>query len=116
MCTLKNRRNHIKSILSAILLLVFSIALTPWSALHHHPEVVYHPEKEKICTHKLHISSHVDTCLVCAAHFEKNYVNASATFQVFLSIQLWVKETPILRSSSVALFSTSVRGPPVAIS
>jgi hypothetical protein len=98
------------------MLLVFTIALTPWSALHHHPQVTYHPEKEKTCTHKLHISSHVDTCLICAAHFEKDFVNVTATFQVFLSIKSYLKESPVLSSSYVALLSTSLRGPPVVAS
>jgi hypothetical protein len=111
---LKKKRVHINNILSAVLLLVFSIALTPWSAFHHHPEVTYHPEKEKNCTHKLHISSHTDTCLVCAAHFEKNFVQVSATFKVFLFVQTYIKESPVLRSSYVALFSTALRGPPAA--
>lgn len=96
------------------MLLVFSIALTPWTALHHHPEAAHHPVKEKLCTHKLHISSHTDTCLVCKAHFEKTYDHVMVTFQVFLTVQSWVKQSPVIRSSYVALLSTSLRGPPAA--
>ncbi len=96
------------------MLLVFSIALTPWSALHHHPVAVHQPVKEKVCTHKLHISSHADTCLVCAAHFEKSYDHVMVTFQVFHSVITYIKESPVLRSSYVALLSTSLRGPPAA--
>ncbi len=111
----KKRRIYINRLVSALLLLVFSIALTPWSSLHHHAEVDLHPVHEEICTHKLHISSHTDSCLVCAAHFEKNYVNVTATFQVFLSVSLWIKKTSVLSNTSIALFSTHLRGPPAAI-
>ncbi|WP_432714456.1 hypothetical protein [Pedobacter sp.] len=111
---MKNKRKHIQQFLAAALLLVFSIALTPWSALHHHPEVTYHPVKEKVCTHKLHLDSHTDTCLVCAAHFEKNYISTTATFQVFLSVKSFIREAPVLSTCYIALFGTFLRGPPSA--
>jgi hypothetical protein len=112
---LKKRRLYIDRLLSAVLLLVFSIALTPWTAFHHHEEVNPHSVKEEFCTHKLHISSHTDTCLVCAAHFEKNYVNVTATFQVFLSVSLWIKELHVFANAYIPLFKTHLRGPPSAI-
>jgi len=111
---LKKRRQHINKILSALMLLVFSIALTPWAALHHHPEAVHHPVKEKVCMHKQHISNHTDTCLVCKAHFEKTYDHVMVTFQVFLTVKSFIKPSPVVSSSYVALISTSLRGPPVA--
>mgnify|MGYP003515584643 CR=1 FL=1 len=109
----KKKRLHISKILAALMLLVFAIALTPWSMLHHHPQAeVVHVEKEEHCTHKLHLSKHVDNCLVCAAHFIKDFVNVTATFQIFLQLRATVKEIPTLSSSYAALRSTSLRGPP----
>ncbi|WP_196859442.1 hypothetical protein [Pedobacter sp. CAN_A7] len=109
-----SKNKHISRCLSVLLLLVFTIALTPWNALHHHPEVVVHQEVEKSCTHELHLSSHVDSCLVCEAHFVKDFVNSTATFQVFISTTSCLIVNPSLRSSYTELVHTSLRGPPAA--
>jgi len=95
------------------MLLVFSIALTPWSALHQHPEEVHH-DLEKVCTHKLHLSSHSDTCLICAAHFEKDFIHDATTFRVFLLVKPLAKINPLIGGSYTELIETSLRGPPLA--
>ena len=111
---MNTKRKYISRLLSVLLLMVFSIALTPWNALHHHPEVVIHQEVEKSCTHELHLSSHVEHCLVCEAHFVKDFINVTATFQVFITSATRVEAYPSLGNSYAELIQTSLRGPPVA--
>ncbi|WP_432709574.1 hypothetical protein [Pedobacter sp.] len=111
---MNTKRKYLNRLLSVLLLLVFSIALTPWSALHHHPRVVEHHEVENSCTHELHLSNHVDTCLICKAHFVKDFVNVTATLQVFITTTTRIIVSPSLRSSYTALVHTSLRGPPLA--
>ena len=94
------------------MLWVFSLAITPWSALHHHPEVAS-DVVEKNCTHKVHVKTSADNCLICKAHFEKNYTISSASFITYLNSKLLTKNMPIVISSYTALISTSLRGPPV---
>ncbi|WP_131551340.1 hypothetical protein [Pedobacter frigiditerrae] len=94
------------------MLWVFSLAITPWSALHHHAEVAT-SSVEKNCTHKVHVKTNADTCLICKAHFEKNYTISSATFITYLNSKLMSKNIPIVTSSYTELISTSLRGPPV---
>ncbi|MBB2151009.1 hypothetical protein [Pedobacter gandavensis] len=108
---LKQRRQHIHKIISIALLWVFAIALTPFSAFHHHEEEVQ-CQNEKVCTHKLHVGSHVETCLVCAAHFEKNYLQEQTQFQVYLETIPVIKHYALLTGSYTELISTSLRGPP----
>ncbi|WP_316837496.1 hypothetical protein [Pedobacter nutrimenti] len=110
---MRKQRQHINRILSVLMLMVFSIALTPWSALHDHEDEV-HLTQEKNCTHKLHISSHSETCLICAAHFEKDFVATTSHFQVFLTLKSLSKTDPLISSSYTELIDSSLRGPPVA--
>lgn len=94
-----------------MLLWVFSLAITPWSSLHRHEELTT-SVVEKNCTHKLHLKTEQDTCLICKAHFEKNYTLNKATFITYLGSKLLAKNNPIVTSSYAALISTSLRGPP----
>ena len=108
--TLKKRRENIVRTLTLILLWVFSLAITPWSIFHHHHEVKVVVEKN--CTHHFHIKTSAETCLICKAHFEKDYTVASVLPTVYMqSIKLG---TPVERveNSYTALISTSLRGPP----
>ena len=111
----KRKHLHIHRILSVILLWVFSIALTPWSAFHNHHELpgVHCSATSKVCTHKYHLGLEQHNCLVCAAHFEKDYAEASQNFVVWLkSIPLFKSDTVYL-ASYVTLISTALRGPPI---
>lgn len=94
------------------MLWVFSLAITPWSALHHHAEVAAN-SVEKNCTHKVHVKTNSDTCLICKAHFEKNYTITKGTFITYLGSKLMAQNNPIVTSSYSELISTSLRGPPV---
>jgi len=108
---LKTKQQHIKQFLTLVMLWVFSLAITPWSALHHHedlPEVA----AEQHCTHKFHVKNSQENCLICAAHFEKNYVQTNNTFRFYVKTQLLVKPVSIVKSTYTALISTSLRGPP----
>ncbi|WP_143166819.1 hypothetical protein [Pedobacter caeni] len=111
---MKKSRQHINQILSIALLWVFAIALTPFSALHHHDDEPRCLKHEKTCSHKLHVRSHTDTCLVCAAHFEKNYLHEYTHFQVYLEIGPVSELYAILTGSYTELIGSSLRGPPIA--
>jgi hypothetical protein len=91
---------------------VFSLAITPWAVLHHHQEV-HQLTAEKNCTHKFHVKTQRETCVICAVHFEKNYTTSSVSFVVYLSSKLLTKHFPIIGSSFVKLIATSLRGPPL---
>jgi hypothetical protein len=95
------------------MLWVFSLVLTPWSALHHHEEVATVVESH--CTHKLHFKTNQEHCLVCKAHFEKNYTLQINTFTTYLASERIIQPTPCLSGSYAALISTSLRGPPAII-
>ena len=110
MYKLKKKASHIKRILTLAMLCVFSIAITPWSSLHHHEQVVTKVEKK--CTHKLHVKADQDHCLICKAHFEKNYTVSISSHATYLTSQLLEKIRPIVTSSYSELISTSLRGPP----
>jgi hypothetical protein len=107
-------KSYINSLLSIGLLLTFFIALTPWSALHHHEEINYSCKNEPVCKHKLHISSHESQCLICAAHFEKNYTQTYHYFHISSSDAVYVYSQPVARFLYSQLISTSLRGPPAA--
>ena len=94
------------------MLWVFSLAITPWSALHHHAEVADN-SIEKNCTHKVHIKTNQENCLICKAHFEKNYTVSKATFITYLNSKLMSKHISVVTSSYAELISTSLRGPPL---
>jgi len=95
------------------MLITFAIALTPWSVLHHHNEVPI-PKKEVNCHHVSHVESHGDTCLICSASFEKNYVQTHHVYCIFLSAKIFNQKELVLTSSYVELLHTSLRGPPSA--
>ncbi|RDC54115.1 hypothetical protein DU508_23470 [Pedobacter chinensis] len=110
---MKKHSQNIRKFLSAFMLIVFAVALTPWSVLHHHNPVPV-IEKEKNCKHVSHVQSHGDTCLICNASFEKNYVQTHHIYRIFLSAKIFGATPPILKSSYVELLSTGLRGPPLA--
>lgn len=93
-------------------MMVFAIVLTPWAAFHHHEEPSLRAEKH--CTHKVHIKAQSETCLVCSAHFEKNYVSTHSLYKIFLSVKLFNRSNTVLRGSFTDVISTSLRGPPTA--
>lgn len=111
---MKKKQQHINQIFSIVMLWVFAIALTPFGALHHHEEEARCSNNEKTCSHKLHVRSHTETCLICAAHFEKNYLSHEEHFQVYLEIKRLVKHYDTVKGSYTELIGSALRGPPVA--
>ncbi|MBY0542049.1 MAG: hypothetical protein K2P75_01495 [Sphingobacteriaceae bacterium] len=107
---MKKKASYIKRILTLVMLWVFSLAITPWSSFHHHQNVVTTVEKN--CTHKLHVKAEQDHCLICKAHFEKNYTVSVSSHTTYLTSQLLEKNSPIVTSYYSELISTSLRGPP----
>lgn len=93
------------------MLWVFSLAITPWNSLHHHQEVKNTVEKN--CTHKLHVKAEQDHCLICKAHFEKNYTLSISTHVTYLTNQVLLANKPVVTSAYTAIISTSLRGPPL---
>ena len=108
---LKKNRQHITRLLSALMLMVFSMASTPWNLLHHHADAP-HIVAEKHCTHSFHIKAQKEECLICTVHFEKNFLPASVSFQTFFSSKQIIKNDFKITFGYVALISTSLRGPP----
>lgn len=95
------------------MLVVFAIALTPWSILHHHKEIPT-SQQETNCHHVSHVKAHADNCFICHAGFEKNYVQAHNIYRVFLSVKIFGIAVPVLKNTYVELKHTSLRGPPLA--
>lgn len=110
----KQQRTHIHRILAMAMLWVFFLALTPWSSFHHHQEVKYSCENETICTHKVHLSTHADQCLICSAHFEKTYILTQHFFNVYENPSIYIQNQHIEPALYTELISTSLRGPPIA--
>lgn len=95
------------------LLLVFAIALTPFGALHHHHDDAPICTKDgKICLHKGHVSNHEETCLICKAHFEKNYTTHQPHYQLFQDSEFTLKIYDTIKGSYAELISQALRGPP----
>ncbi|MBB5648338.1 hypothetical protein [Pedobacter cryoconitis] len=112
---MNNRRLHISRIFATLLLMVFAIALTPWSSLHHHEEQPDYCVKDgKECLHKFHVGSERHNCLICSAHFEKDYYTTAVTYQAALESKSIVKNYALISASYTVLISTSLRGPPTA--
>lgn len=94
------------------MLWVFSIAITPWAAFHHHKEIDEGPV-EINCTHKFHIKAQQENCLICKVHFEKNYTVSKLVSITYLE-SILVKRIVLTPSSAyTASISTLLRGPPV---
>ncbi len=98
-----------------MLLWVFALALVPWSTLHHHEEQEeYCIQKGKVCMHKSHIGNEGHNCLVCSAHFEKDYYIQDFVYQPSLESKPLIKNQPLISASYTALIRLSLRGPPAA--
>ena len=106
---------HINQILATVMLVVFAIALTPFSIFHnHHSANTNSCNKTEVkCLHKQHFVNHSENCLVCSMHFEKTY-----TINHFSSL-VFLKDTKVasyffeVSGSYTKLLGTSLRGPPV---
>ena len=62
--------------------------------------------------HKVHVGTEQHNCLVCSAHFEKDYYTSSIAYQVVLPVTVAIKHYTLLSGTYTALIGTSLRGPP----
>jgi hypothetical protein len=112
---LTKKHLHIQQAFAVLMLLVFAIALIPWSTLHHHEEQQNDCAKYgKMCMHKTHVGNESHNCLICSAHFEKDYLNRTHPLEMKSRSVAIIKTYVLITASYTALISTSLRGPPVA--
>jgi len=64
--------------------------------------------------HKVHVGSERHNCLICSAHFEKDYYTAAIPYQAKLESTAIVKNDALTGFAYTELISTSLRGPPIA--
>ena len=97
--------------LSAIFILgVFILAITPWSTLHHHERHANVIEKD--WSHTVHVKVSEDSCLICKAHFEKNFTSNFYNYIIHLKTELIKKAFPLIGISFTEIIATCLRGPP----
>ncbi len=104
------KRHFLKQISAIVILAIFSLAITPWSALHHHEDSV--PIHEKNCTHTVHVKTSTENCLICKAHFEKNFVSDFQNYLVYLKANLVENVFPLVGNSFTDIIASCLRGPP----
>jgi len=92
--------------------MVFTVALTPFGAFHHHESVPECSGSHVKCAHKEHLKNHSENCLICAAHFEKNYTKVQFAFRFYLLNKPVLNSYSILAGNYVDLIGSSLRGPP----
>jgi len=112
---LKKRLLHIHRAIAVLLLMVFAMALTPFAAFHdHHHEAPVCVKNHQDCGHKFHIHEGGDNCLICKAHFEKNYAVQQVQCHYFSITRTFMPAMPPVKGSYTELISLSLRGPPLA--
>lgn len=104
------KNNFLKRLLVLILLAIFSMAITPWSALHHHEK--HTTVVEKNCTHNVHVKIADEPCLICKAHFEKNFTVDLYNYIIHLKTELIKLVFPLLGNSFTEIIASCLRGPP----
>lgn len=103
------KRHFLKQFLAIVILAIFSLAITPWSVLHHHETTLVH---EKNCTHTVHVKTSSESCLICKAHFEKDYTSDFYTYLVHLKTEFIKRMFPFVAGSFTEIIATCLRGPP----
>ena len=95
--------------------MVFAIALTPFSAFHnHHQEAPKCATEGKSCSHRFHIHSHAEKCLICTVHLEKTYDKGHLQYLLYQEHNTVLKSYSIVNGDYTKLISLALRGPPVA--
>mgnify|MGYP003587728219 CR=1 FL=1 len=106
------KRHFLKQISAIVILAIFSLAITPWSALHHHEETT--TVHEKNCTHTVHVKTSSENCLVCKAHFEKNFVSDFHNYVVYLKANIVENVFSLVGNPFTDIIASCLRGPPSA--
>lgn len=104
------RRHFLQQFFATVMLAIFSLAITPWSALHNHEE--HAPIYEKNCTHTVHVKASADNCLLCKAHFEKNYTANFNSYAVLLKSGTVESTFLPISGSFREIIASCLRGPP----
>ncbi|WAC41989.1 hypothetical protein [Pedobacter sp. SL55] len=104
------KRHFLKQFSAVVILAIFSLAITPWGALHHHEsETIVH---EKNCTHTVHVKTSAETCLICKAHFEKNFTADFQNYLIYLKSNPVKPVYPLVGNSFTEVIASCLRGPP----
>jgi len=104
------KRHFLKQLFAMLMLGVFALAVTPWGALHHHEENTV--IKEKHCTHTVHVKTSTETCLICKAHFEKNFTTSFHSYLIHLKSKFIKRATPSIAGAFTEIIASCLRGPP----
>ena len=108
---MKAKKIHFfKQLLAILILGVFCLAITPWSSLHQHAN--HTDVHETNCTHTVHVKVADDHCLICKAHFEKNYTVELYNFIIHFKTELIKRVFPIIGTAFTEVIATCLRGPP----
>jgi len=64
------------------------------------------------CMHKVHVGSERHNCLICSAHFEKDYYTPAVPYYSKPESKPVVRNYALTGFAYTALIGTSLRGPP----
>ncbi len=64
--------------------------------------------------HQTHVGSEGHICLICSAHFIKDYYLAAVSFRTGLESKNIVRNYTLIGADYTDLISLSLRGPPAA--
>ena len=111
---MKRSGNIAGRVIATLLLLVFSVTVTPLDFLHRHtPEPVCSVSPDgSTCRHKQHLSQKSSFCLLCAVHHDQLIAPASAEKVTFLPVVRVIFPDPRTGSVSLSLPRSFLRGPP----
>ncbi|MES3018854.1 MAG: hypothetical protein V4721_13790 [Bacteroidota bacterium] len=114
---MKKIRKSLGVVLSAVLLLSFSVTLIPLDFLHNHQtsqsQVSCVKDKTHAsCNHKLHVTKKADFCWACAVHFDKTFTKVSFIEKLKLSPGLSLFINNDTAGYFIERLFTGLRGPP----
>ncbi|MXV14487.1 hypothetical protein [Hufsiella ginkgonis] len=105
-------------LISAMLLLCFSVTVLPLDLLHKHKAQPVCQEaamgKQAACHHKLHVSARTPYCWVCAIHYDKAFLGTAVYATTVTAVTAPVFTEIHLDGFFTKLIATSLRGPPLA--
>lgn len=111
---MKRSGNIAGRVIATLLLLVFSVTVTPLDFLHRHsPEPVCSVSPDgSTCSHKQHLSKKSSFCMLCAVHHDQLIAPASADKAVFLPVFQVIFPDTQTASVFLTLPRSFLRGPP----
>jgi len=114
---MKRIKKSLGVVLSAILLISFSVTLIPLDFLHHHqpsqrPVSCAKDKEHASCTHKLQITKKAEFCWACAVHTDKTFTKISFIEKLKLSPGLSLFINNDTAGYFIERLFTGLRGPP----